>query len=58
MDPYLDIGRVEWDYIKKTFPKEDIRWSLVEVLKNYGLPYAEISKRDALHEYKKLKGIR
>ena len=26
MEPYLFIGNEEWEYIKKTFKREDVKW--------------------------------
>jgi 16S rRNA G966 N2-methylase RsmD len=58
MKPYLLIQKDEWDYIKKTFDREDVKESLAEICMEYELPYADITENDARHEYLKLKGIR
>ena len=44
MEPYFDISEEEWTYIKENFSEEDIKESLVEILMEYDLPYAEISE--------------
>ena len=58
MKPYFNIEEEEWTYIKENFSEEDIKESLVKVLMEYDLPYAEISDKDCLNDYKKLKGIK
>ena len=58
MKPYLYINQHEWDYIKETFDKDDVKESLAKVAMTYPLPYAEISKNDAHNELRKLKGMR
>jgi 16S rRNA G966 N2-methylase RsmD len=58
MKPYFEINEEEWSYIKETFPKEDVKEVLVDILMNYPLPTAEISEVDAYNDFMKLKGIR
>lgn len=58
MTPYLYIDNKEWEYIKNTFNKDDVKESLAKVAMTYGLPYADISEKEAKNEYLKLKGIR
>ncbi len=58
MEPYFEIGEEAWTYIKDTFSKEEIKESLVEVLMEYPPPYADISEKDCLKDYQKLKGIK
>ena len=58
MEPYLEIDEKEWEYIKNTFDKEDVKESLAKVAMTYEIPYAEISKKDAHRDYLKLKGMR
>jgi hypothetical protein len=58
MSPYLYIDSKEWEYIKQTFNKDDVKESLAKVAMTYDLPYADISEKDARSEYLKLKGIR
>ena len=58
MEPYLSIDEKEWEHIKNTFDKEDVKESLAKVAMTYDIPYAEISKRDAHRDYLKLKGMK
>jgi len=58
MEPYLYIKQNEWEYIKETFDKDDVKESLAKVAMTYPLPYAEISENDAYVELRKLKGMR
>ena len=58
MKPYLYINQHEWDYIKETFDKDDVKESLAKVAMTYPLPYAEITENDAHTELRKLKGMR
>ena len=58
MEPYLFIGEEEWEHIKKTFDKEDVKESLAKVAMEYPIPYASISEEDAFDALKKLKGMR
>ena len=47
MDPYLFIDEGEWDYIKQTFEKQDVRESLAQVAMTYPPPYMDITDNDA-----------
>ena len=58
MKPYLSIDEKEWEHIKNTFDKEDVKESLAKVAMTYEIPYAEISKKDAHRDYLKLKGMK
>ena len=58
MEPYLYIDEKEWEHIKNTFDKEDVKESLAKVAMTYEIPYAEISKKDAHRHYLKLKGMK
>ena len=58
MEPYLFIDEEEWEYIKKTFDKQDVRESLAKVAMSYPPPYMDISEKDARKELQKLKGMR
>ena len=58
MEPYLFIDEEEWDYIKKTFDKQDVRESLAKVAMSYPPPYMDITEKDALKQLQKLKGMR
>tara|TARA_B100000287_G_scaffold413029_1_gene444125 strand:- start:90 stop:1331 length:1242 start_codon:yes stop_codon:yes gene_type:complete len=57
MEPYFKIEEEEWTYIKENFSKEEIKESLVEILMEYPLPYADISEKECLKDYRKLKGM-
>jgi|TARA_R100000479_G_scaffold68009_1_gene32331 hypothetical protein len=57
MKPYLSIDEKEWEYIKDTFDKEDVKESLAKVAMTYEIPYAEMSVKDAHRDYLKLKGM-
>jgi hypothetical protein len=58
MKPYLSIDEKEWEYIKRTFDKDDVKESLAKVAMTYEIPYAEISEKDAYKELTNLKGMR
>ena len=58
MEPYLNINQHEWNYIKETFDKDDVKESLAKVAMTYPMPYAEITESDAHTELRKLKGMR
>jgi hypothetical protein len=57
-EPYLHIDEQEWDYIKRTFDKDDVKESLAEVAMTYPIPYADIDVNDSFNALKKLKGVR
>jgi len=40
MKPYLSIEEEEWEYIKETFDKQDVKESLAKVAMTYEIPYA------------------
>ena len=58
MTPYLNINQHEWNYIKETLDKDDVKESLAKVAMTYPMPYAEITESDAHTELRKLKGMR
>ena len=58
MEPYFEINEEEWTYIKETFPKEEVKEVLADILMDYPLPTAEISEVEAYNDFMKLKGIR
>ena len=58
MTPYLEIDEKEWEYIKETFEKDDVKESLAKVAMTYEIPYATISEDDAYKALMKLKGMR
>ncbi len=58
MKPYLEIDEEEWTYIKETFSKDEIKTNLVKILMEYEPPFADISEKECLDDYKKLKGVK
>ena len=58
MNPYLSIDEKEWEYIKNTFEKQDVRESLAKVAMTYPPPYMDITENDAYRQLQKLKGMR
>ena len=56
-EPYLEIDEKEWEHIKNTFDREDVKESLAKVAMTYEIPYAQITKQDAYRDYLKLKGM-
>ena len=58
MEPYFSIDEKEWEYIKETFTKDDIKENLVKVLMEYEPPYMDISEKECLTDYKRLKGVK
>ena len=58
MKPYFEINEEEWTYIKETFSEEEIRESLVKILMKYEPPYMDITEKECLRDYQKLKGVK
>ena len=58
IEPYFYIGEDDWANVKEKFEREDVQETLAEILMKYDLPYMEISEKEALAEYKALKGIK
>ncbi len=58
MEPYFAINEEQWTYIKETFPKDEVKECLADILMDYELPTAEISELNAYKDFMKLKGIR
>lgn len=58
MEPYFEINEEEWTYIKETFPKEEVKEVLADILMEYPMPTAEISESSSYDAFMKLKGIR
>ena len=48
----------QWQYAQDNFSKEEIKESLVEILMEYEPPYMEISEKECLNDYRKLKGVK
>ena len=58
MEPYLEINEKEWEYIKETFDKEDVKESLAKVAMTYPLPYPNLTEKTAYKDFMKLKGMK
>ena len=58
MEPYLEINEKEWEYIKETFEKDDVKESLAKVAMTYPLPYPDLSEKKAYKDFQKLKGMK
>ena len=52
MKPYFEINEEEWTYIKETFSKDEIKTNLVKILMEYEPPFADISEKDCLDDYR------
>jgi len=48
----------QWQYAQDNFSKEEIKECLVEILMEYEPPYMEISEKESLDDYRKLKGVK
>ena len=57
MEPYFSMDEEQWQYTQDNFSKEEIKESLVEILMEYEPPYMEISEKECLNDYRKLKGV-
>ena len=58
MKPYFSMDEEQWQYAQDNFSKEEIKESLVEILMEYEPPYMEISEKESLDDYRKLKGVK
>ena len=58
VEPYFYIGEEDWASVKETYERADVQETLAEILMKYDLPYMEISEKEALSEYKTLKGVK
>ena len=58
MEPYFSMDEEQWQYAQDNFSKEEIKESLVEILMEYEPPYMEISEKECLNDYRKLKGVK
>ena len=58
MEPYLEIDEKDWEYIKETFDKEDVKESLARVAMTYPLPYPNLTEKSAYKDFMKLKGMK
>ena len=58
MKPYLEIDEKDWEYIKETFDKDDVKESLAKVAMTYPLPYPDLTEKRAYKDFQKLKGMK
>jgi len=58
MEPYLQIEDKDWEYIKETFEKQDVKESLATVAMTYPLPYPDLTEKKAWKDFQKLKGMK
>jgi hypothetical protein len=58
IEPYFYIGDDDWTNVKEQYEKDDIKETLAELLMKYDLPYLEITEKEALTDYKNLKGVK
>jgi hypothetical protein len=58
MKPYLQIEDKDWEYIKETFEKQDVKESLATVAMTYPLPYPDLTEKKAWKDFQKLKGMK
>jgi hypothetical protein len=58
MKPYLQIDEKDWEYIKETFEKQDVKESLATVAMTYPLPYPDLTEKKAWKDFQKLKGMK
>ena len=48
----------QWQYAQDNFSKDEIKETLVKILMEYEPPYMEISEKECLNDYRKLKGVK
>ena len=58
VEPYFYIGEEDWESVKETYEVDDIKETLAELLMKYELPYLEITEKEALSDYRTLKGAK
>ena len=57
MEPYLFIDEDEWQYIIKTFEKDDVIEELSKCLHTYPCPIPKITEKETLKSLNKLKSV-
>lgn len=57
---YPTVTPEDWELMKETYPKDEVKEKLAEIFMEYPLPYAtdKYTIEDARNDYMKLKGIR
>lgn len=58
MEPYFSMDEEQWQYAQDNFSKDEIKETLVKILMEYEPPYMEISEKECLNDYRKLKGVK
>ena len=60
LEEYPLITNEDWELIKETYPKDEVKERLAEIFMKHPLPYAtdKYTIEDARNDYMKLKGIR
>jgi len=52
------ISENDWETLKESYPKDQVKEMLAELFMEYPIPYAEISEENAYNDYLKLKAFR
>jgi len=58
MEPYFSMDEEQWQYAQDNFSKDEIKETLVEILMEYEPPSMEISEKECLNDYRRLKGVK
>lgn len=48
----------DFELLKETYPKDEVKEMLADLFMEYPIPYADITEEDAYNDYLKLKGFR
>ena len=52
------ISENDWETLKESYPKDQVKEMLADLFMEYPIPYAEISEENAYNDYLKLKAFR
>ena len=55
-EPYFHIDSEEWEHIKTTFDKDDVKESMAKVAMTYPPPFQDIEEDKCITSFNKLKG--
>ena len=55
-EPYFHIDEQEWEHIKTTFDKDDVKESMAKVAMTYPPPFQDIEEGKCITSFNKLKG--
>jgi len=58
LDEFPVIDSETWNLIKETYPKDEVKERLAEIFMKYPAPLVEITEKDAIDEYRRLKTVR